>query len=73
MQAGCSMILVLMLMANSLLLSHPPVWAVRAQHICARQEADADALLTHSDLVLLDFSDFEFILGCKNRHFSTYQ
>lgn len=37
MQAGCSMILVLMLMADSLLPSHPPVWAVCAQHICARQ------------------------------------
>lgn len=34
---------------------------------------EADALLTYSGLVLLDFSDFEFILECKNRHFSTYQ
>lgn len=37
MQAGCSIILLLMLMAVSLLPFHPPVWTVCVQHTCAHQ------------------------------------
>lgn len=42
------------------------------QYICVHVgEADADALLTYSDTVALEFSEFELILELQNKHFST--